>query len=170
MKRWRFQIHLSTMVVLSLGAGVLLWANVAPRNRYMVGMNNSRPWAIECFQHAFQGWPLNMRKCVSPTVVLVVVPQAAQSELDTLVDGHWDYTLLTYEGFLRYAPKSARSYSFASEPAVVPTEWLWTSLVLDSILALTILFATLFLCEWRIRRRPKQPSLNPEPRPLNPTL
>ena len=101
-RRKRFQIHLSTAMVMMLVAGALIWANITARLGLVEG-KKGREWFVVSY-----GWPLGAVHRVA----------------------FW------YEDNEEYPPR------------------IWVpGVVVDIAVALAILFAVWFFCEWLIRRR-----------------
>jgi hypothetical protein len=65
-RRW-FQFHLSTMVLLSVTAGGVLWANIVDRNRRVVPTSVIHEYEggpeipIEYGEFSERGWPMSYR-------------------------------------------------------------------------------------------------------------
>jgi hypothetical protein len=117
-RRRRFQIHLSTAVVMMFVADGLIWANVRTNN----------------WQHLAQ------------------IELEAQDERRRTVEylsGSPTFHQMMYgpdHGWPRTAYRSPHSHSIRQDG------WDFMSAAIDLIVAITILLATWFLCEWQIRR------------------
>lgn len=105
--RKRFQIHLSTAIVMMFVAGALIWANIEKQPVQVWQLN---PIDGGDFGDIYFGWPFT----------------AAVSRLSD-----------------EYSPESQRN----------PVFFLTLFCAIDIVVAIGILFTTLFLCEWLIRRR-----------------
>lgn len=134
-KRARFQLHLSTCVVLMLAAGILLWANVRERVR------ESGDVEVSFRQSGLEG------------------------HKTTAEDRGWPATLVTasyervYECRLKYQPDPRQSVlpieeipgtSKFNAPSVA-----WNALycIVDLFCAIGIFASVGFGCEWLLRRR-----------------
>ena len=126
--RKRFQIHLSTAVVMMFVAGVLLWANFTPHTPPNEPLHSNYAEEMDFFRAETNwisdicpriGWPLIMRRQFPV------------------------YTTRSVENFKLMDPVSRQD----------PPKWYWQGIVTNSLIALTILFAVWYLCEWLIRWR-----------------
>src|SRR5579862_22503 len=117
----RFQIHLSTAIVLMFVAGALIWANVNERE-YVFETDDAEFYRVGDviywfeIQHAEHGWPFYavQRRIKFPAL-----------KNDKTVD----------------------------RGEVVPSIWRTGPIIYNALIALAILDAVWFLCEWQIRRR-----------------
>jgi len=76
--RKRFQIHLSTAIVMMFVAGVLIWANVRPREITLREETAGPRWIVDN-TYRLRGWPLNVTseltkyKMVNPQLAFLTV-------------------------------------------------------------------------------------------------
>ena len=103
-RRKRFQIHLSTAIVMTFVAGALIWANVGPYELPLMDRWRLGPRTLRLY-----GWPL----CVNR------------------------YSISSMMG-----SDTAQYHGLSEERIAV-----------NVVVAIAILFATWFICEWLIRRR-----------------
>ncbi|HLX61906.1 MAG TPA: hypothetical protein VKX17_11540 [Planctomycetota bacterium] len=134
-RRARFQIHLSTAIVLMFVAGGLIWANT---NRGRAENHNYGHFATvyprgsdeytthEIVVHAY-GWPFN---ALEKFAYIVDEYDGKPSANPRLVD-----------------PNNEKSHLETGE-----TRWNILALIGDISFAIAILATVRFVCEWRIRR------------------
>ena len=119
-RRSRFQIHLSTAIVMMFAAGALIWANVrTEKERYdALSIALFQPTS-EYNGYELYGWPIKA---------------------------------------IRYRKGRESVTGFIDErPVAIHTNY--SRVLLDTLIALGILFPTWFVCEWLIRRRAAQKEL-----------
>jgi|SRR5579862_2296630 len=138
-RRARFQIHLSTAIVMMFVAGGLIWANVNGRR-------------VECWGIAWTG-----------PASAVPIDGEGMTDFDFIAAKHryafWAGNRLNEHGWPFDSVLSGtsmyidRSGEFLRIPEPVYAVWRTTPLIYNALIALAILFAVWFLCEWLIRRR-----------------
>jgi|SRR5579862_335837 len=146
-RRARFQIHLSTAIVLMFVAGGLIWANVYERGvdvlgeawTVNLGIPSRRPakesefFATKTFKYWSgkklheHGWPFD----------------AMQNGSEILIESDGKMVSIT----------TRHNDELIKYPNLLPAEWRTGPIIYDALIALLILFAVWFLCEWLIRRR-----------------
>ena len=119
-RRSRFQIHLSTAIVLMFTAGALMVANVHGQKEFEPREGKSA-FFTNMGEAVFTkyGWPFA--------------------------------TMRVFNGYSTVAVP-LKDYGARDIPRD-PDEYQYLFAVVDAVFALTVIVATLFLCEWLIRRR-----------------
>ncbi len=173
--RKRFQIHLSTALVMSLVAGVLLWANTSGRHVESVGRYEAWVYSKEASwdSRQFSGYEL-------PPLTLETV-NGTESEFTAAGGLIWCGNRDTWFGWPRDAVCVSFTTTLPAEATIeVPKphgktsrdlkdaatwigfknylpgktrQWQVAGIVTNAFVAAGILLATCFLCEWLIRRR-----------------
>lgn len=129
-RRW-LQISLSTAFVMTLVAALLLWPNVnfVPDNMNAYG-NADHYWE--------RGWPFRMNEA----------NYWWEPRLDW-IDDRWSAWWHDY----RLAYKVDSSPRIKVKPQGIAGTWYLSGVILNSLVAIGILVAVAFICEWLIRRR-----------------
>jgi len=123
--RGRFQIHLSTAVVMMFVAGGIIWANIRPtKSRYAVqSIQTGKIWFNEFDSSDVRGDVRN------------VFPAYG-----------WPFTAVQS---LAFDEGISQNYDYSAQSYYTN----YTKAALDLALSFMILFVVWFLCEWLIRRR-----------------
>jgi len=132
-RRARFQIHLSTAIVLMFVAGGLIWANVTGRRVEKIGSGLVK----------YKGLDEEMTES-----------EFRISQLDywvgeRVVERGWPFDAMQFRSFGSIDHNGNMRHS----PEVLPGEWRTGPIIYNALVALAILFAVWFLCEWLICRR-----------------
>ena len=133
-RKW-LQVHLSTAVVLMIAAGGLVWANVMPvRSQFLLISSDHLGQTSDNFNGSteFDGTKaLTLTYYGRPKQIVMIAQNATVVNNQWVGDGNADYC---------HPTDSDSNYSRMG-------------LAVDIAVALTILFAVWFVCEWWIRRR-----------------
>jgi hypothetical protein len=132
-RRWRFQIHLSTAIVLTFAAGGIIWANVRERREQSAGTPQAVRVARQVNRDEFL---FRLRK-----------PPISQHEYSISARGwpceswrsshEWVYD----DGEYFWSAERDGKYFLAD------------GIIVNASVALILLAVVWFLCEWPIRRR-----------------
>lgn len=172
-RRW-FQFHLSTLVLLTLSAGGLMWLNFRPREHWVVyryelpgGDSTIEVWgrqpgtAFVASSDSRYGWPLtccteshDLSKWISAPSQEMTLQQ--MRELDAL-PSRVEYDLeelwaaapsvtdrIVFEAELSREERGKRKWYYA---------WAWEHLALDLLVAVALLVVLALSCELFTRRR-----------------
>ncbi|HLX62574.1 MAG TPA: hypothetical protein VKX17_14955 [Planctomycetota bacterium] len=132
----RFQFHLSTAIVLMFVAGGLIWANANGRRVDGQGV-------------AFKNDPLEWHDDITESEFFA--QQRFQEWYgDRRVERGWPINAMQ-TGEQVYIDRDGRREKMV--PIALPSVWRTALIIANALIALAILFAVWFLCEWVIRRR-----------------
>jgi hypothetical protein len=155
-RRW-FRFHLSTAIILMFVAGGLIWANLKPHETVLVFTNWEGKPGFQAGAEAEFGWPLLMRRVVGAPL------QYLGPYYWTLSDQDQEQQYLKVnsrcfraEEFKAYAPSLARGLAIPTDLGVSIMgygEWYPWGRFVNAAVALAILLAVAFVCEWFVRRR-----------------
>jgi len=130
-RRKRFQIHLSTAIVMMIVAGVLIWANVAPRQ-----FDDSRTFN-------------NYERITAGDITgFFYYPSVWTTECG------WPTTMSTKHTVLHSVKTPEFQEISVNSPRGILESREWhLGTIINTVVALFILFLIWFACEWLIRRR-----------------
>jgi hypothetical protein len=140
-RRKRFQIHLSTAIVMMFVAGGLMWANSILSKLSFTLKGDST--ATECIRGIIKENP------------------ASPMRIENVGRGYPFF--ISYEVQL-YDVTGERTISSVESRNVVSEEFI-TAAAIDSTIALCVVVAVWFICEWLIRRRASRNARNERPQP-----
>ena len=142
-RRARFQIHLSTAIVLMFVAGGLIWANVRGRFVPKIGA-------------AFRYGMIDKEMTESEFI------QSKEYEYEEWVGHHtfehgWPFDAMRSASRV-YRTRRGKSVMSAGTPSAwlrgrIPSTWRTGPIIYNALIALLVLFGVWFVCEWQIRRR-----------------
>jgi hypothetical protein len=143
MTRPRLQLHLSTLLIVTVLAAGLVWMNVAPQIAYTTGSyGQSRP-SCRC---EFYGWP---RKWLTREVTI--------SGND--YPGNWNNFKLSDLDALVFDEKYETEWISDDQGGNRLNAWQKRQLAIDIVIALSILAVTAAAIEWATRRMKRKPTL-----------
>ena len=131
-RRVRFRIHLSTAIILMFVAGGLIWANVI-RGRW----EEASAVAIR--------WP--PPRSVGETEFRLSLNEDQFWHYKRAVYG-WPFKAMEISMFV-LVDEDGKTY----EMSFAKADWRARGVIANALVALAILFATWYICEWLIRRR-----------------
>ena len=176
-ERKRFQIHLSTAVVLMFVAGGLIWANIAPRRarvngRYMKLSPEPLPSTPESDAQDKEIRALNPGIMIGPRYSSETVDGSETDFLNCSTGDFWVGNRDFYYGWPYDAMYSSTTTKVTKSSAttkdievwaeyvgfenVSPAgikNWHFGAIIIDALLGTTIPLAVWLVCEWWIRHR-----------------
>lgn len=137
-RRKRFQIHLSTALIMMIAAGFLIWANVTPQH----SLDNAT------MDDTFRLYPKLLPEYVDPVKfqIMLSFTGARDIKLEQKTHGWPAMVVRKFDITITFEARSKKS-------PLGHTGYLWSAIAINLAVALSILFTIWFVCEWWIRRR-----------------